>query len=219
MSFYSEFFYYCITTLFNLFCPLFNSRMLVSTLFLLLSVVGFSLLTLETMLVKRPANLLKGVPISLFPSIRGLAISLVSAFLLIILANLLSLICYRYPLTTTLGFNLSIALTLWLISVLFVLIKSRSLSRLLPSNSPRYLIPFLCLVEFVRVIVRPVTLCFRLLANMSAGHILLSLICKIGIGLWTLGVLLGVLELIVSVVQAFVFTMLVTVYLEEAITH
>lgn len=90
---------------------------------------------------------------------------------------------------------------------------------MLPVNSPWYLIPFLGLVEVVSVVVRPVTLCFRLLANMRAGHILLTLICKMSYRLWLAGRLFGLLELVVSIVQAFVFTMLLIVYIEEALRH
>jgi len=95
--------------------------------------------------------------------------------------------------------------------------KLKSLSFVLPSNAPWYLIPFLSLVEMVRVLVRPLTLCFRLLANITAGHILITLVTKVRI--WEVGLLLAGLELIVSVVQAFVFSMLIRVYIEEAFSH
>jgi F0F1-type ATP synthase membrane subunit a len=53
---------------------------------------------------------------------------------------------------------------------------------------------------------------------MTAGHVLIALICKMPRA-WILGSLFGVLELIVAVVQGFVFSMLISVYLEEAISH
>jgi len=120
--------------------------------------------------------------------------------------------------TTTLGFNLRAALSCWLGGIFIQITKFKSPSSLLPINSPWYLVPFLCLVEFIRILVRPVTLCFRLLANITAGHVLISLICKIP-SVWVIGRLFGVLELIVAVVQGFVFSILIRVYLEEALRH
>lgn len=156
---------------------------------------------------------------SLFPSRESNRVILVTMFLLLAGLNLASLVCYRYAVTTTLRFNLFVALRIWGSSVLVLSIKIGSASAVLPVNSPWYLIPFLAVVELVSISVRPVTLCFRLLANIRAGHILLTLICKIEQMLWVLGVLFGVLELMVSIVQAFVFLILVRVYLDEAIRH
>lgn len=94
-----------------------------------------------------------------------------------------------------------------------------TISTIVPANSPWYLIAFLRIVEIVRIIVRPITLCFRLLANIRAGHILLALIRKLPINTWILGALFGLLELIVALVQSFVFLMLIRVYYEEAMSH
>ncbi len=155
----------------------------------------------------------------LFPSI-GIHSSLFfGSFLSLALLNLISLVAYSYPVTTTLAFNLSAALSLWLASILLFVVKQSYISSLLPTNSPWYLVPFLSLVELIRFTVRPITLCFRLLANISAGHIMLSLMCKLPIGSWILGVSFGLLELMVSLVQAFVFLILITVYIEEALRH
>jgi len=154
----------------------------------------------------------------LFPNNSSFGILLFSLFLSLGLINLFSIIIYRYPLTTTLGFNFRAALSCWIGGVLIQVIKYKFSSSLLPANSPWYLVPFLCLVEFIRILVRPITLCFRLLANITAGHILIALICKIPI-VWTIGRLFGVLELMVSLVQAFVFSILIRVYLEEAFSH
>lgn len=133
--------------------------------------------------------------------------------------NLFSLMIFSYPVTTTLSFNLSMAFFLWITRILILSLKKSNIRSLVPSNSPWYLSPFLSLIELVRISVRPITLCFRLLANIRAGHILLSLICKIPYLLWLLGSLFGLLELMVSVVQSFVFLILIRVYLRESISH
>jgi len=156
----------------------------------------------------------------LFPSAGSLSGLLLGSFIGLAFLNLLRLVCYSFPVTTTLSFNLAAALALWLASVIIFFVKPSSTSSLLPANTPWYLIPFLSLVEIIRIMVRPITLCFRLLANMRAGHIMLRLMCKMPIvGTLSVGVLFGILELIVSLVQAFVFFILITVYLDESLSH
>nr|YP_009346420.1 ATP synthase F0 subunit 6 [Longidorus vineacola]AOT84231.1 ATP synthase F0 subunit 6 [Longidorus vineacola] len=201
-----------MTTLFNLFCPM---------VFSLMSVKGAALsimtLTMVTMLMVSSFAWVQGV-------VSGLLVSslptlfLFSWLLTIVSLNIFSMVCYSYPVTTTLMFNLTAAISLWLISLLMLVSKYTSMSSVLPSNSPSYLVPFLSLVEVVSMMIRPVTLCFRLLANMSAGHILLALITKMDYG-WVMGVPFGLLELMVCLVQAFVFVMLVVVYIDEALSH
>jgi len=143
---------------------------------------------------------------------------LIAGFLSLALLNILSIVFYRFPVTTTLSFNFCLAFVTWLSGVSLILIKNYFVGVVLPLNSPWYLIPFLAVVEVIRILVRPVTLCFRLLANIRAGHILLTLICKMPV-FWTAGILFGLLEFVVCIVQAFVFIMLTRVYLEEAIRH
>lgn len=155
---------------------------------------------------------------SLFSNPGGLITFKLIWFFILIVLNLISMIFYRYPASTTFRFNLSLALSLWLSRMLILFRKPMFISSVLPLNSPWYLVSFLRLVEVIRIFMRPFTLCFRLLANIRAGHILLSLITKIKI-VWVLGTLFGLLELMVCVVQAFVFIMLVSVYIEESLSH
>jgi F-type H+-transporting ATPase subunit a len=209
-----------VTTLFNLFCPFINFFSLERSIYFLvvinIIVVIFLLIRGRKLL---PFLIEKLVVSRLFPSSTNYRVVLYSRFLLLSFLNLISLICFSYPITTTLSFNLRFAFTVWLIAIFFLIIKKNSICSFLPSNSPWYLIPFLRIVEIIRILVRPITLCFRLLANIRAGHILLSLICKLSYGGWLLGSLFGVLELLVAIVQAFVFLILVRVYLEEGYRH
>jgi len=112
---------------------------------------------------------------------------LITGIFLLVTMNLSSLVFYRYPLTTTIRINLSLSITIWLGRVLILLVKVSFISRLLPMNTPTYLITFLRLVELVSTLVRPITLSFRLLANITAGHILLGLVCKLNTLLWFSG--------------------------------
>jgi len=115
----------------------------------------------------------------LFPSRISVRYFLVPVFVVVGGLNLISIIVYSYPVRTTLRFNLIAAFSCWILRVLFQVIKYSRSSSVLPINTPWYLVPFLCVVEVVRIVVRPITLCFRLLANITAGHVLLALIYKL----------------------------------------
>jgi F-type H+-transporting ATPase subunit a len=128
-------------------------------------------------------DLKKVISVGLFPLRNLVIVFMLRGFLRLAALNLVSLVGYSYPVTTTLSFNLRLALSLWFRRILFILTKVRTRGSLLPANSPWYLAPFLSLIEFISIGVRPVTLCFRLLANIRAGHVLLTLICKIALGL------------------------------------
>lgn len=157
---------------------------------------------------------------TLFPSEKFNLIFFSYGFFFIRTLNLISLVNFSFPLTTVLSFNLRIAFSFWILRIVVLINKNYSLAPLLPSNSPWYLIIFLRIVELVRISVRPITLCFRLLANIRAGHILLTLICKLPHFSWLFrGVLFGLLELLVALVQSFVFFILIRVYIEESISH
>merc|ERR1739846_246320 len=99
------------------------------------------------------------------------------------------------------------------------------LVHLVPVGTPAVLIPVIVIIETIRNLIRPGALAVRLAANMVAGHLLLSLLggqgaalrvsllCGLIIGL----VLLMVLECAVACIQAYVFTILSTLYLNELI--
>ncbi len=141
-------------------------------------------------------------------------------FGLLLIFNFISLTLSRYTLTTTLSFNLFLGFTYWVARILlFIFFKPHSFSSLLPLGSPLLLRPFLCIIEFVSISARPITLCFRLLANMCAGHVILGLIFKANWGIWLLGLPLMALEVLVAFIQAFVFSILISVYFQEAVRH
>ena len=97
------------------------------------------------------------------------------------------------------------------------------LAHLVPVGTPIGLISFIVVVELLRNIIRPLALTFRLTANIIAGHLLISLIggCLISLPfrLLILGsvfqMLLVFIELGVSVIQAYVFSTLLLLYISE----
>ena len=97
------------------------------------------------------------------------------------------------------------------------------LAHLLPQGTPVVLMSFMVLIELTRNIIRPITLCVRLTANLIAGHLLMTLL---GNALSNLGILqnifatpisltLSILESAVACIQAYVFITLITLYTTE----
>ena len=102
-----------------------------------------------------------------------------------------------------------------------------------PSGVPAVLLPVVALIEILSTfIVRPVSLTLRLLMNMIAGHLLLvlcfsathfffftilangDLIGLLGIGTFAFGAVFTLFEILVAVLQAYVFTFLAAIYIQ-----
>lgn len=147
-------------------------------------------------------------------------------FLFIITNNLLGLVPLVFSTTTRLWINSSLAIVIWgsvLTSGWFFSFK-QSVAHLAPAGAPLALIPFLVLIETIRILIRPITLTVRLIANIRAGHIILSLISNVlrsSIRILPLSLRVTVIifynlfEVFVSVIQAYIFTLLISLYLAE----
>ncbi len=93
----------------------------------------------------------------------------------------------------------------------------------MPQGTPSPLIIFIVIIELVRNIIRPITLCVRLTANLIAGHLLISLIgnalCSLNSTIAHLSLplplTLTILESAVACIQAYVFITLITLYTTE----
>ena len=100
-----------------------------------------------------------------------------------------------------------------------------------PSGVPKLLLPFIVLIEVISFISRPISLSMRLFANMLAGHIALKVFAGFIVLMTTAGgavlalsplpmamiVALYALELLVACLQAFVFSILTCIYLNDAL--
>nr|YP_010485136.1 ATP synthase F0 subunit 6 [Hemidactylus mandebensis]UVW80917.1 ATP synthase F0 subunit 6 [Hemidactylus mandebensis] len=156
----------------------------------------------------------------------SLPITTVMAYLLII--NLIGLIPYTFTPTTQLALNMALAVPLWLMTVLLGLRTqpTNSLAHMLPLGTPTPLVPALILIETVSLFIRPLALGVRLTANLTAGHLLMTLVSSTTLALLTmmptlatltatLLLLLTGLEIAVAVIQAYVFTLLLSLYLQD----
>nr|ADI46455.1 ATPase subunit 6 [Petrochelidon fulva] len=158
------------------------------------------------------------------------ALILTSLMIFLLLINLLGLLPYTFTPTTQLSMNLALAFPLWLATLLTGLRNqpSISLGHLLPEGTPTPLIPALILIETTSLLIRPLALGVRLTANLTAGHLLIQLISTAttalsatmpAVSLLTLLVLLllTILEVAVAMIQAYVFVLLLSLYLQENI--
>nr|AYD74937.1 ATP6 [Dicrurus waldenii]AYD74939.1 ATP6 [Dicrurus waldenii] len=158
------------------------------------------------------------------------ALILTSLMVFLLLINLLGLLPYTFTPTTQLSMNLALAFPLWLATLLTGLRNqpSTSLGHLLPEGTPTPLIPALIMIETISLLIRPLALGVRLTANLTAGHLLIQLISTATItlastmptiSLITLLILflLTILEVAVAMIQAYVFVLLLSLYLQENI--
>lgn len=151
-------------------------------------------------------------------------------FILLISLNLLGLLPHTFTPTAQLSLNIAFALPLWLTTVIIGLRNSltHALGHLLPENTPNFLIPILVTIETTSLLIRPLALGVRLTANLIAGHLLIHLISIATLFLITffppaafitlvLLYLLTLLEVAVAIIQAYVFVLLLSLYLQENI--
>lgn len=124
--------------------------------------------------------------------------------------------------------NLGMAIPLWAGTVAtgFRYKTKASLAHFLPQGTPFPLIPILVIIETISLFIQPVALAVRLTANITAGHLLIHLIGGATLTLisistitafitFTVLVLLTILEFAVALIQAYVFTLLVSLYLHD----
>ncbi len=149
-----------------------------------------------------------------------------SLFMFILFGNLLGLIPYGYTFTGQIIVTFALAAVVFVGVTIIGIWKHgwHFLSFFVPHGVPIVLLVLLVPIELLSYVIRPFTLSIRLFANMLAGHTMLAIFggfaASIGIlGLLPLGldVLIFFLELLVAVLQAYVFTILTCLYLNDAI--
>nr|ALB38298.1 ATP synthase F0 subunit 6 [Equus cf. scotti PH-2017] len=153
---------------------------------------------------------------------------LMSLILFIGSTNLLGLLPHSFTPTTQLSMNLGMAIPLWAGTVFmgFRHKTKAALAHFLPQGTPIFLIPMLVVIETISLFIQPVALAVRLTANITAGHLLMHLIGGATLALMSISpstalitfiilTLLTILEFAVAMIQAYVFTLLVSLYLHD----
>lgn len=153
-------------------------------------------------------------------------------FLLIFGINMLGMIPYFETPTAQIVVTVALALLVFLTVIIYGLIRNGIgfLKLFVPSGAPWPLLILLIPLEIISFFVRPVTLSLRLFGNILAGHIVLKLFISFTVALLGLASFLSVvsvatfglalaftaLEFLVAFLQAYIFTVLTCVYLNDA---
>ena len=156
-----------------------------------------------------------------------------SLFTFVLVANLLGMFPYFFTITSHIIVTFALAMIVILTVVLAGLWKHgfHFFNLFVPHGVPGYLIPLVTAIEIISFLSRPISLSVRLFANMLAGHITLKVFAGFIVTMSTLGglgvlgsflplamaVALTGLEFLVAFLQAYVFTVLTCMYLNDAI--
>lgn len=147
-------------------------------------------------------------------------------FIFVLFSNLLGLIPYAFTVTSHLAVTVTLALAVFVTVTVIGFIKhgAHFLSFFVPKDCPKPLLILLVPIEIISYFVRPVSHSIRLGANMLAGHAVLKVFAYfvapmfVG-GALPLAMMVGIygLEVLVAVVQAYIFTILTCIYLNDAL--
>ena len=161
---------------------------------------------------------------------KSVSLIFVALFFFLVLRNFNTLPSYRFSHTRHIAVTLSLALPIWLRFILYGWINKCNdmFAHLLPVGTPSVLIAFIVVIETVRNLSRPISLAIRLIANIISGHLLLVLFRAVtyelishrglgGIVCIIVVMAITLLELGVAVIQAYVFSVLCSLYSGEVI--
>ncbi|HWP14327.1 MAG TPA: F0F1 ATP synthase subunit A [Xanthobacteraceae bacterium] len=155
-------------------------------------------------------------------------------FMFVTVVNMVGLIPYAFTVTSHIIITVALALLVFLTVVIYGFWKNglKFFKLFVPGGVPVYILPLVVFIEVFSFILRPVSHSIRLFANMLAGHIALKvfagfiplLVAGLGVigavgGVLPLGMVVALfaLELLVAFLQAYVFTILTCIYLNDAI--
>jgi F-type H+-transporting ATPase subunit a len=156
-----------------------------------------------------------------------------SLFMFVLVANLFGMFPYFFTITSHIIVTFALAMLVILTVIIYGFMKNgmKFLKLFVPSGVPGALIPLVTLIEVISFLSRPISLSVRLFANMLAGHITLKVFSGFIVSLSAMGavgifgsilplgmtVALTALEFLVAFLQAYVFTVLTCMYLNDAI--
>lgn len=157
-----------------------------------------------------------------------------SLFMFILVSNMIGIIPYTFTVASHLIVTFALAMAVFVTVIVYGFMKNGShfLKLFVPSGIPGYILPLVVLIEVISFFSRPISLSVRLFANMLAGHITLKVfagfVTMLSGALGALGLVVGILpllltvaitglEVLVAFLQAYVFTILTCIYLNDAI--
>lgn len=149
-----------------------------------------------------------------------------SLFIFVLVLNMLGMIPYSFTVTS------HIVVTFALAALVFIVVTGIGFARhglgflklFKPEGLPTALVPIIVPIELISYLIRPISLSVRLFANMMAGHTLLKVFAGFVVSLGVAGVVPLVatvaftgLEFLVAFLQAMIFAVLTSIYLNDAI--
>lgn len=148
-------------------------------------------------------------------------------FMFILTCNLFGMLPYGFTVTSHISVTFAMAMMIFLLVTLLGLYIHgfHFFSLFLPAGTPWWLAPLMIVIELFAYLARPVSLSLRLAANMVAGHVLLKVMAGFVVSMAIylkflpipfIVILIG-FEIFVAVLQAYIFTILSCVYLNDAI--
>nr|AST14053.1 ATP synthase subunit 6 [Leptogorgia cf. palma AP-2017] len=156
---------------------------------------------------------------------------IITLFTFIAGLNLLGLFPYVFTPTAhivvTFGLSLSILIAVTILGI--TQYRWDYASMMMPSGAPLLLAPLLVIIETVSYLSRAISLGVRLAANLSAGHLLFAILASFGFAMISNGMLvlslapilvmvfITLLEIAVALIQAYVFCLLTTIYINDTL--
>jgi F-type H+-transporting ATPase subunit a len=211
-----------------------------ASLFMVITVLAASLLMLlPTLSLAKIPTRWQSVPEILYEFVENLIRDIIGSagmkylplvftlFMLVLMGNLVGMMPYSFTITSHIIVTAILGvLVMSIVTIMgFVNHGTHFLTLFAPSGLPLPIYIILIPIEVISFLSRPITLAVRLCANMMAGHTVLKVFALFSV---QMGILLGLapmlmnsmlvaLELLVAVLQAYIFTILTCVYLKDAI--
>nr|UPL65251.1 ATPase subunit 6 [Physopelta sp.] len=154
---------------------------------------------------------------------KGMTLMMISLFMFILMNNIMGLLPYIFTSSSHMTFTLTLALPMWMSLMLYGWINKTNhmFAHMIPAGTPMMLMPFMTIIETMSNIIRPGALAVRLMANMIAGHLLMSLLGNnLQMNMMmpliiSIQMMLMLFEVAVAIIQAYVFSVLMTLYTSE----
>ena len=156
-----------------------------------------------------------------------------SLFMFVLVANMFGMIPVFFTVTSHIIVTFALALLVFVVVVVYGFMRNgpKFLKLFVPSGVPGYILPLVAVIEVISFLSRPISLSVRLFANILAGHITLKVFAGFVVTMGSLGFLgwlgallplaltvgITALEFLVAALQAYVFALLTSMYLNDAI--
>ncbi len=147
-------------------------------------------------------------------------------FMFILMGNLIGMVPYNFTFTSHIIVTFGLAMIAFGMATLIGFIRHgfHYFSLFVPKGAPVYMLPIIVPIEILSYLSRPISLSVRLFANMMAGHTMLKVFAGFTVALGIFGiaplavnVLLTAFEILVAILQAYVFTILTCIYFRDSI--